>query len=174
VSVISVPLSGGQAQALYFKAGVTLASGPGAFYWFNVPAPSDYTSTVLRLAFYDDVSGDVLARNTIILAPPSKLQLQPVDVACTVNQQPNNDATVDISCNKTVAAPALWVTLTTLAQGRFSENVFFMADSVLTLQFIPFGPLDTALLTRSLRVEHANGYAKSSSGKKVEAVAAMM
>jgi len=52
---------------------------------------------------------------------------------------------------------ALWVTLTTRAQGRFTNNAFLLPATTITVQFVPFGvppaPDDLAVLQASLRVE---------------------
>ena len=49
--------------------------------------------------------------------------------------------------------------LTTLANGRFSDNAFLMTPAKpLTIQFVPFGDLDLAKLKASLRVEHVAAY----------------
>lgn len=46
------------------------------------------------------------------------------------------------------------MTLTTLAQGRFSDNAFALVPGQTNLSFIPIGVLDRAVLEKSLRVEH--------------------
>ena len=53
---------------------------------------------------------------------------------------------------------AMYVTLTTLAHGRFSDNAFLLDDGKATVQFIPFGDLDLATLKASLRIEDASTY----------------
>ena len=60
------------------------------------------------------------------------------------------------------AAPALFVTLTTEANGRFSDNAFFMSNSsTVTVDFLPFGDLNLTLLEASLRVEDLSLYLTS-------------
>jgi beta-mannosidase len=56
---------------------------------------------------------------------------------------------------------ALFVTLTTLAQGRFSDNAFLLPPgdaAAVTIDFLPFGPLDADALATTLRVEHFGLY----------------
>jgi hypothetical protein len=55
---------------------------------------------------------------------------------------------------------ALYVTVTTLAQGRFSDNAFVMSPSLglAVIYFWPFGTLDYGLLTSTTRVEHVAMY----------------
>ena len=57
---------------------------------------------------------------------------------------------------------ALYVTLTTLAEGRFGDNAFLLTPHMgeVTVPFVPVGAAgaDVALLTSSLRVEHLAMY----------------
>jgi hypothetical protein len=54
---------------------------------------------------------------------------------------------------------ALYVTLTTLAQGRFSDNAFLLlAGETKTLEFVPFVGFDLDQLRSTLRVEHVASY----------------
>jgi beta-mannosidase len=86
--------------------------------------------------------------------------------------------TPDGSVNVTVRtdALALYVTLTTLAQGRFSDNAFLMlpVPGVVALQFVPVAgvPADVAVLTSSLRVEHVATYMSAAGGNAGEVAAA--
>ena len=72
----------------------------------------------------------------------------------------NKDGTINIAVSSDKVA--LWVTLTTLAQGRFSDNVFFLPATTKTVQFIPFSSSTAAddhrSLTASLRVEDFSMY----------------
>ena len=90
--------------------------------------------------------------NEILLAPPKDLKLPAATVSATVAPRANADGTVDVELH--ASAAALYVTLTTLAHGRFSDNAFAMAKGQATVQFLPIGPPDVALLERTLRVEH--------------------
>jgi hypothetical protein len=68
----------------------------------------------------------------------------------------NGDITITVS----TTATALYVVLTTLANGRFSDNAFMLeTGEPRALQFIPWGAasdakVTLALLKRSLRLEH--------------------
>ena len=53
---------------------------------------------------------------------------------------------------------ALFVTLTSLAQGRFSDNAFVMLAGTQKLLFLPLAGFDLAELRSSLRVEHTATY----------------
>jgi hypothetical protein len=83
-----------------------------------------------------------------------------VAVSLTVAHGVNPDGTITVAVEADKVAA--FVTLTTLAQGRFSDNcVLLLPAQPLTLQFIPFGQPQQALqlLENSTRVEHAAMYA---------------
>ena len=135
---------------------VTLGPGPGVRSWFHLPrdfwalgaaGTHVYTSRVL------DAATNTTASNHVILpAPPKDLAIQPAAVTFKVGAA-GPDGCVPI----TVAADALalYVTFTTLAQGRFSDNAILVeAGEPRTLSFIPFAGFDHAELTATLRVEH--------------------
>lgn len=81
-------------------------------------------------------------------------------VTLSVAPVANPDGSIDVTLN--TANVAVFVVLTTLAQGRFSDNVFVLLPAAMTVQFIPFGPLDRAVLVGTLRVEHLASYLPSS------------
>jgi len=159
VAIDAIDLGGKATTSLYMASAVSLAAGPGAVLWWTIPAV-EATTTILRATYYDLIAGTTLAHNTILLTTPSKLVLQAVAVSVTYGPTANVDGSVDLFLTKPAGSPAaLFVTLTTLAQGRFSTNGFVMDQAKTTVQFIPFGALDVALLKKSLRVETANQYA---------------
>ena len=171
-TVQAVDLATSKITTHFTQTGVHLASGPGAIQWIDIPAVSNPNATILRAALVDPITATTLARNTILLTTPQHLALQPVTLTATVVEA-GADATVDVYVAKKAGGVALWVTLTTLAQGRFSENAFVMAEDEVVVQFIPFGALDVALLRKTLRVETANQYVSSGSDSfvAVEALA---
>ena len=159
VTIEAIDLSGKATATLFTAPGVSLAAGPGAVFWWNIPAVNANT-TLLRASYYDPIVGTTLAHNIILLAPPSHLALQAVPVSLSYGPTANADGSVDLFLTKPAGSPAaVFVTLTTLAQGRFSTNGFVMDEAKTTITFIPFGALDVALLKKSLRVETANQYA---------------
>lgn len=93
--------------------------------------------------------------NFELLAPLWKVQLPPTTVTAAVGA-PAADGTVPITL--TASATALFVHLTTLAQGRFSDNSLILLPGNTVVSFLPWGPLDVGLLTTSLRVEHVKMY----------------
>ena len=162
VFVYAVDLTNSAVTLHYYHDGVALGSGPGAIQWFDIPAVSNANTTMLRAAFVDPITTETLARNNILFTTPQFLTLSPVQLSVQVSSSINADASVDIFLMKKAGTPAaMWVTLTTLAQGRFSDNSFVMVDEQVVVQFIPFGPLDAVLLKKTLRVETANDYAST-------------
>ena len=158
--IYAIDLTNSHITPHFMQSGISLASGPGAVQWLDIPAVANPNSTVLRAVFIDSVTSEVVARTTILFTTPQFLTLSPVQLSVRVSSSVNKDASVDITIAKKADSPAaVWVTLTTMAQGRFSDNSFIMAENEVVVQFIPFGALDTVLLRKSLRVETANDYA---------------
>ena len=108
------------------------------------------------------IRGTVVSRNEILLAPPGSLHLPAAVVSASVAAAPGADGSIDVHLE--ASATALFVTLTTLAAGRFSDNAFALRPGKATVQFLPLGgargagasggAADRALLASSLRVEH--------------------
>ena len=85
-----------------------------------------------------DASGAALSSNPSLLAPPAAMlkHLRPPQLAAAV-ETPAPPAGAPIRVTVTAAAPALFVTLSTLAQGRFSRNAFIAAAGETELLFLP-------------------------------------
>ena len=85
--------------------------------------------------------------------PVAKLSFKIAEVA-------NKDGTIDIAV--TSDKVALWVTLTTLAQGHFSDNAFFLPATTKTIQFVPNrltgASEDLRTLKKTLRIEDFSMY----------------
>lgn len=131
-------------------------------------SPSSPSSSAERLLPVASRTGqNVLSQHIVALGYPHQLRTNlalDVNVTAAIATSPN----VDGSVNVTVAADAvaLWVTLTSLAQGRFSDNAFLLLPgdaNKRTVQFVPFrsgtGTEDLETLHSSLRVEHYAMYA---------------
>jgi hypothetical protein len=95
-------------------------------------------------------SGTLVAQNEFALTTIQNMKLPPSTVTFTVS--PTGTITLDAT------ATAAYVTLTTEAHGRFSDNFFLMPPGKKTINFVPFGPLDYNTLSSTLRVEHARLY----------------
>jgi len=100
------------------------------------------------------VAGEVVSNHVILPQPPQGLKLQPAKVTFSVGDTVGPDGTVLITVTPGVN-PALYVTFTTLAQGRFSDNAFLLEPGAAkTIGFHPFEGFDLQELKTSLRVEH--------------------
>merc|ERR1712228_378325 len=108
-----------------------------------------------------DERGLVVSEHLVQLGKPAQIKAPRAKLSLQIANEANNDGTINI----TVASDkvALWVTLTTLAQGRFSDNAFFLPAAKKTVEFVPFSPStaknDLATLKKSLRVEDFSMYA---------------
>ena len=107
-----------------------------------------------------DETGAVVSEHMVQLVTPEHIRVPAAKVSFKVAPKANADGTIDIAV--TSDKVALWVTLTTLAQGRFSDNAFFLPAATKTVQFVPFSPstapFDLAVLQASLRVEDFSMY----------------
>ena len=157
------------------------AAGPGVITWFDLPASAslDGTKELLHGRIFSDTTSAghdggasssspaaAVCDNIIALTTPGKMGLPLSTVNLKTAGAPNADGSVDITVSSDNFA--LYVTLTTLANGRFSDNAFMLTQEnaaaeqgVLqrVIQFIPFnGSADVALLASSVRVEHVAAY----------------
>jgi len=165
VQISAVELSTGKStRLLTFDA--RLPAGPGALRLLPT-LPLDYIdgSTHLLLARcnvastpaeghrHDSLaSGSLVSRNEVLLAPPDELLLPAASVHVAVQSLRGDGDAVKVKL--TANATALFVHLTTLANGRFSDNFFLLPPGSRTVLFLPFGPLDEKLLRSSVRVDH--------------------
>ena len=114
------------------------------------------SNCILLLSLLDS-HGNVVADNFELLAPMGSMTLPAASVNVSVGMLgPTGNVPITLASSAT----ALFVTLTTLAQGRFSDNAFLLPAGQLgvVVDFIPWGPLDYDLLNSTLRVEHVMGY----------------
>ena len=125
----------------------------------RVGCAHDGSDCVLLLRVTDSATGQLLAENFELLAPVWRLALPAASVKAAVGA-PQADGSVPITL--TASATALFVHLTTLAQGRFSDNSLLLAPGDTVVSFLPWGPLDAGLLQSSLRVEHVQLYGVNS------------
>lgn len=169
--VLSVPLS--------------LPRGGGAFQYeclgggspFNLttpcPAPASVLAGVpecasggaaacaLMVRVVDGGSGSVVDENFQLLAPPFQLSLPQANVSVSVD--PNATPRAFDGAFPVVLSSdafALYVVLTTGAQGRFEENFFPLPGPTASkvVYFIPLPGFDPAELADSIRVEHVTYY----------------
>ena len=159
VTVTSYKFASGASTVLTAKK-VSLAAGPGITEWFDVPLPdpeSPAAATEILTAVVTSAAGEVVSDNLIPLTSPAKMLLSKAKVAFKVASAASADGSVAITL--TTDKVAVYVTLTTLANGRFSDNAFLLLPSKpMQVDFVPFGALDMATLTKSLRVEDVSAY----------------
>lgn len=117
---------------------------------------ADGSDCVMRVAVTADApdtlaAGVLLADNLLPLAPPSDMKLANATVTATVTSTDSNP-TIRVTSSGGVA---LYVWLSTLADGRFEDNGFLLLPSApREISFIPFQHFDPQVLRASLRVEH--------------------
>ena len=94
------------------------------------------------------------------LVKPKDMRVPEAKLAFAIADAANTDGTIDIVVSSDKVA--VWVTLTTLAQGRFSDNAFFLPATKKTIRFVPFSPSTAAddhhVLRASLRIEDFSMY----------------
>ena len=136
---------------------MTLPHGPGAIAWFGLPGGRplpDGNSTAVMSTVRDE-AGAVVSEHIVQLVTPEFIRVPNATLSLAIADAANADGTIDISV--TSDRVALWVTLTTLAQGRFTDNAFFLPAGTRALKFVPFSSStatdDLAVLRASLRVE---------------------
>jgi len=156
ITVTGVDVVTGVSTGLY-KQSTMLPGGPGTTIYFQC-AIVDATRNIVIATVTDNTNNQILTSNTLLLTEPYHLQLQSTNVTTTIAPAPNPDGSIDITIGKKGNEVALFVTLTTLAAGRFSFNSFAFTTNSIVNTFFPFGTLDVKTLTNSLRVEHVNMY----------------
>jgi hypothetical protein len=123
----------------------------------------DASDCFLNASVADGATGASLSWNPSLLAPPSALLagLQPPALSAELEQPaPPPGAPIRVRV-VAAAAPALFVTLTSLAQGHFDRNAFFLAPgpaNALDVLFLPlpgagaevYGELAATLRVQSL------------------------
>ena len=152
---------------------VNLGPGSGAFWWGCLGAGSASNNSCVQLSTVISAAGcasngsDCLLLlnltssdgtladvNWQLLTAPGRFssQLSVPDVSAAVTGRINPDGSAEVVVTST--GPALFVHLTTLAQGRFSDNAFHIPSAgSRTVTFIPFGPLQLDTLTSTLRLD---------------------
>merc|ERR1711998_429867 len=103
-----------------------------------------------------DSAGTVVCDNPVAFAHPKNMSLPKASVSFEVGAQEEGGGPVAITLSSDNFA--LYVTLTTLAQGRFGDNAFVMLPGSKLIKFIPFANFKLAELKQSLRIEHTTTY----------------
>jgi len=138
--------------------GFCIKSNEGAECWSLSKIFDYYTcpkggSDCIAVITVTDNTNNVVMKNVLALDVPGSMNLQKANIKFTIKQDGDN-AMISI----TTDAVAAYVVLTTESPGRFSDNAFLLMPGTTDIEFLPFGKLDMDLLTKTLRLEHAQEY----------------
>lgn len=172
VTLTAVAFADGSRRALG-SAQVSLPVGAGVGAWLCINGASidnscpsmgaalasvgcSITTCAIEAAVVDNASGAVVAENFLLAEIPGNLQLPAATLDVSVGS-PAPDGSVPVTV--TSSATALYVQLTSQAQGRFSSNAFpMMGASSVVVNYLPFYATDADVLAQTLRVEHLAQY----------------
>ena len=160
MSVASVDVVTGVEDLIFDFDEVELKGGAGAIKWFKVPWASRkfidrrQHALVVRLKSHDD-DDSVVFENFVLLNALKEYKLQ----KSTLTFEVIGDGRVRVKSN---GASSLFVTLTTGAVGRFSDNAFFLAQNAeKEVKFLPIyegEEVDVETLRKTIRVEDVSLY----------------
>jgi beta-galactosidase/beta-glucuronidase len=164
LSLSTVELATGL-TAPWAQLSVAAAPGPGAVAWLQLPPNAtlpNASSTLLLASLLEQGQAQPFDEHVVHLTAPVNLAVQRAVLTAQPAAAPNADGSIDIAVSS--SAVALFVTLTSMAPGRFSDNAFLLLPSApRTVQWLPFAAgdaaADWALLKQSLRVEDHSAYA---------------
>lgn len=131
--------------------------------WKALMCGPNGANCVLELEVTEADSNRVRSWSVVPFQPPKAMQLPPAIVTAQVGQLNTSiNGSPRVAVSLSANATALYVTLTTLAQGRFEDNAFRVlpGNDSATTAFLPwgyFGPAQLELLRSTLRVEHLQG-----------------
>jgi len=138
-----------------FSATVKLAAGPGAVEWLQIPE-FNAADHVLEITITDQSHG-LMCHNVQLFDVPKRLNTRRSTLSFEIAETSNADGSVDIVVHSDQVA--LFVTLTTLEHGRFSDNAMLVVPPSRHVKFIPFRPnANLALLRETLRIEDTSAY----------------
>jgi len=175
VTLNAYDLMGDGSPSELVKLDVGLKEGPGVMHWFSPPdnqMPNANTTVVISTV--TDAEGVVVSEHMLQLEYPKFLQSPLATLSMSLATEENADGSMDITVSSDKVA--LFVTLTTRAQGRFSDNSFFLPATSKVIRFIPndgdsMSAKESDLLRASLRVEDHSMYAGSHSSLLLSNVA---
>lgn len=151
VNVTTVNFESGMETAIVSKQ-LAMPAGAGTTEFFPLSFSGNATQDMLH-AVVIAADGTVVNDNWIPLIEPKNMVLPRANVKVEVTSV-EDSVTIDVKSDQF----ALFVTLTTLAQGRFSDNAFCMTPGTQTITFEPIAGFDLDELKSTLRVEHAASY----------------
>ena len=154
MTVSAINVNTGISTKVFDVEELVLVGGKASSKWFdvnwNLEGDENFDSTHILKVNIEAKDSSYTFEDIVLLTTPKNYNLK------------KNKLTVEVQGDKilvsTAEASALYVTLTTLAKGRFSENVFFLRkDEVRSIIFLPINPgeesVDISLLEASLRIE---------------------
>lgn len=126
--------------------------------WKALMCGSNGASCILEIEVTEADSDRPRSWSVLPFQPPKAMRLPPATVTAQVGQL-NTSGSPRVAVSLSATATALYVTLTTLAEGRFEDNAFRVlpGNDSATTAFVPwgyFGPDQLELLRSTLRVEH--------------------
>ncbi len=159
LSVAKVALATGVATEVYSAPALALPAGPGAALFFTLTDTAiSGADFVLRASVASASSGEVLTENWVPLLPPAQWTSLDRTASATMAIAPAPAADGSVAITLTCSSLCAYVTLTTLAAGRFSDNAFFLLPGDTTVSFLPWQEDQYEVLVQSLRVEHVASY----------------
>jgi len=157
LTVTKVSLATGVSTVVYTQPALSLPPGPGAALFFPIDATISGSDYVLRATVTNTTSGQALTDNWVPLLPPvSWTSLAHATATMAIAPTPSADGSIAITL--TCDTLCAYVTLTTLAAGRFSDNAFFLQPGATTVYFLPWAEGQYPVLVESLRMEHMASY----------------
>ena len=144
VTITKVELATGVETVVFADAALSLPAGPGQARWFTIDAAIDGSAFVLTGEVVS-ASGERVTDAFFPLLPPANWTSLPAApaVAFAIADGANADGSVNITLSTDKVAA--FVTLTTLAQGRFSSNaVMLLPSAPRTVSFLPWGDAEAA------------------------------
>merc|ERR1719199_983841 len=114
--------------------------------------------------------GNVASSNTIPLSTPERMILSKSNVKVTAVSKNNGDMVAHVTSDSV----AMYVTLTTLAHGRFEDNSFLLLPPGRDVKFLASSPSPHktteecySVFADSLRVEDVSSYSHSESTTEI-------
>lgn len=159
--ITSVDIQSGN-ESLWSSLPVNVSLGPGALSWVYPKASLPNASTTILIASLIDANGTSSDEHIVHLTAPVHIVVPMANVSALVASIPNEDGSVNITVTSNTVA--LFVTLTSAAVGRFSDNSFLLRTqtSPKVVKWIPFqvgnSTQDLDILQRTLRVEDLSDY----------------
>lgn len=162
VTLTTYELLGDGTPVTWATQPAVLGAGPGAVLWFGTPGNTlPNGNTTVLVATVTEAGGAIVSSHMVQLTAPRNLLAPRATLSLSIAPAANADGSVNVTV--TADRVALFVTLTTQAQGRFTDNCFLLPATSRTVRFVPFSDgthaVDVATLRETLRVEDHSTYA---------------